>query len=134
MDRPMPLALSRINIAQSIAIDTKMVVINIPENITVTPVILGTNNKTGKPIPIKKDVFKANDNPKNNEDQMADLLTGWLTSNSINSALLYIYILPKIIDTNGTVSKMTLRRDIIPLDVLSSRLNILHENTHNMIV
>ena len=76
MDRPIPRALSRINMAQSIAIDTKMVVISIPEKITVIPVILGTNNKTGSPIPIKKDVFKANVKPKNKDDQMADLLTG----------------------------------------------------------
>jgi len=76
MERPMPLALSRISMEQSMAMDTKIAVISMPVTIKVAPVKPGTKKSTGIPMPIKNAAISATDKPMKIDFQIVDRFTG----------------------------------------------------------
>src|SRR5687767_3300050 len=100
---PMPFALSRVNIDASKAMAVKMTVMNNPITSNMIPVESGTYSSKGNPHPNRKAVHNETASPENMLIHKLMRFTGCDTSNSINSAELYTYMVEKIILMSGTM-------------------------------
>src|SRR5690606_20851985 len=129
MDRPMPFALSRIRTAAHRATETNTTDNNIPQSSSMMPEGVNAYSTTGMPTPMRKANAMAPANPVNILNHIVRRFNGWLTSNSINSALLYRYTVEKMMLTKGTTNRMIFSRLTTPLSALSSILNTLNDNT-----
>ena len=88
MEIPIPFALSLVITAASMAMATKIIDSNKPIAVIISPIAAGAKKRIGKPAPMRNEHDKEPANPVNKLLQMCFLFSGWLTSNSINSALL----------------------------------------------
>lgn len=76
MEIPIPLALSLLKIAESIAKEVKMMERKIPIIISENPVSIDEYSRIGMPHPIKNAKIKAPESPKKIFSQIFDLGTG----------------------------------------------------------
>src|SRR4051794_33766212 len=84
-DTPIPLALSLVFTAASIAIATKITDNNKPTTNMINPVAVNSNSKIGMPTPMKNANESEHPSPKKILSQMVFHFKGWLTSSSKNS-------------------------------------------------
>ena len=106
----------------------KTPVIKMPINTNSAPILSGLNNKIGMPAPIKKESANEDKRPKKILRHILFLFNGWLSSNSINSELLYMYMVLNIMDTSGVVRRMMFNKVKTPFVLLSSKLKTVQLN------
>ena len=131
---PIPFALSLVTIALRKANATKIRDIKQPIRIIIIPILSGEKISKGMPAPTKKASTIDKDKPKNKLSHIFLLFIGWLNKSSINSELLYKYIVAKRMETKGTVNKITFKMVNIPFAELSSKAKELQDKMAKMIV
>jgi hypothetical protein len=124
---PIPLALSLVKIELKNAKAVKIIEIKQPIAIIINPTPFGELIKSGIPAPTKNAKTIDKERPKNKLIHIFFRLIGWLNKSSMNSALLYKYIVAKSMETNGTVNRITFKMVKIPLAELSSKANELQD-------